>query len=164
MHIKSWKYSQRPFFSCAKLKFFFWNVFSEPWGLWMNVTLKVCFLPYRKWRYTVLRASLVAQTVKNLPAMQDTQDRSLGWEDALEKENSMVRRNLVAYSPWGFKESDMTVTNTYTHTILRSGKHNIKVWDINVSKLYVLLPPNIINILTVWNVLKSIFQSVEISC
>ena len=31
-------------------------------------------------------ASLVAQTVKNLPAMQETRVRSLGWEDPLEKE------------------------------------------------------------------------------
>ena len=30
-------------------------------------------------------ASLVAQTVKNLSAMQETQVRSLGWEDPLEK-------------------------------------------------------------------------------
>ena len=30
-------------------------------------------------------ASLVAQTVKNLPAMQETWVRSLGWEDPLEK-------------------------------------------------------------------------------
>ena len=30
-------------------------------------------------------ASLVAQTVKNLPAMQETQVRSLGWEDPLEE-------------------------------------------------------------------------------
>ena len=30
-------------------------------------------------------ASLVAQLVKNLSAMQETWDRSLGWEDALEK-------------------------------------------------------------------------------
>ena len=30
-------------------------------------------------------ASLVAQMVKNLPAMQETQVRSLGWEDSLEK-------------------------------------------------------------------------------
>ena len=29
--------------------------------------------------------SLVAQTVKNPPAMQDTWVRSLGWEDPLEK-------------------------------------------------------------------------------
>ena len=31
-------------------------------------------------------ASLVAQSVKNLPAVQETWVRSLGWEDALEKE------------------------------------------------------------------------------
>ena len=31
------------------------------------------------------RASLVAQLVKNLPAMQQTWVRSLGWEDPLEK-------------------------------------------------------------------------------
>ena len=30
-------------------------------------------------------ASLLAQTVKNLPAMRKTQVRSLGWEDLLEK-------------------------------------------------------------------------------
>ena len=30
-------------------------------------------------------ASLVAQMVKNLPAMQETQVSSLGWEDPLEK-------------------------------------------------------------------------------
>ena len=30
-------------------------------------------------------ASLVAQTVRNLPAMQETWVRSLGWEDPLEK-------------------------------------------------------------------------------
>ena len=32
------------------------------------------------------RASLVAQLVKNLPAVQETWVRSLGWEDPLEKE------------------------------------------------------------------------------
>ena len=31
-------------------------------------------------------ASLVAQTVKRLPVMRETQVRSLGWEDPLEKE------------------------------------------------------------------------------
>ena len=31
-------------------------------------------------------ASLVAQSVKNLPAVQETGVQSLGWEDALEKE------------------------------------------------------------------------------
>ena len=33
-----------------------------------------------------LPASLVAQMVKHLPAIRETQVRSLGWEDLLEKE------------------------------------------------------------------------------
>ena len=34
---------------------------------------------------TELRASLVAQVVKNLPAIQETQVQCLGWGDALKK-------------------------------------------------------------------------------
>ena len=33
-----------------------------------------------------IRASLIAQLVENLPAVQETLVRFLGWEDALEKE------------------------------------------------------------------------------
>ena len=39
-------------------------------------------------------ASLVAQMVKNLPVMQETQVQSLGWEDPLEKGNG----NPLQYS------------------------------------------------------------------
>ena len=63
-------------------------------------------------------ASLVAQTIKHLSAMQETRVRSLGWEDALEKEmaatpvflpgKSHGSRSLVGYRPWGRKESDTT--------------------------------------------------------
>ena len=35
---------------------------------------------------TKKRASLLAQSVKNLPAMQETRVRFLGWEDPLEEE------------------------------------------------------------------------------
>ena len=34
----------------------------------------------------IIRASSVAQLVKNLPAVQETQVQSLGWEDPLKKE------------------------------------------------------------------------------
>ena len=38
--------------------------------------------------------------VKNLPALQDTQVRSLGWEDALEKE-MVTHSNILAWEiPW----------------------------------------------------------------
>ena len=41
-------------------------------------------------------ASLVAQMVKNLPAMQETHFRSLGWEDPLEKE-MVTHSNSLAW-------------------------------------------------------------------
>ena len=46
------------------------------------------------------RASLVAQVVKNLPAMQETQVRSLGWEDPLEKGMATHSRILAWRIPW----------------------------------------------------------------
>ena len=66
-------------------------------------------------QFQIYRASLVAQMVKNLPAMQDTQVRSLGWEDPLEKEMA-THPSILALriprtegpSPWGCKESDTT--------------------------------------------------------
>ena len=56
---------------------------------------------------------LVAQTVKNLPAMQETWVQYLGWADPLEKEmattpifllgKSHEQRILAGYSPWCHK-------------------------------------------------------------
>ena len=45
-------------------------------------------------------ASLVAQTVKRLSAMQETQVRSLGWEDPLEK-GMVTHCSILAWRiPW----------------------------------------------------------------
>ena len=50
--------------------------------------------------------------VKCLSPMLETLVQSLGQEDTLEKEmathSSTLAWNLVGYSPWGRKESDMT--------------------------------------------------------
>ena len=64
-------------------------------------------------------AALVAQMVKNLTPMWETWVQSLCWEDPLEKgkvpipvfltEEFHGQRSLAGYSPWGPKESDMTV-------------------------------------------------------
>ena len=45
-------------------------------------------------------ASLVAQMVKRLSAMQETWVRSLGWEDPLEKEMAARSRTLAWKIPW----------------------------------------------------------------
>ena len=46
------------------------------------------------------RASLVAQRLKVLPAMQETWVRSLGWEDPLEKEMATHSSILAWRIPW----------------------------------------------------------------
>ena len=67
-------------------------------------------------KVTIPRDSLVAQAVKNLPAMQETWIQSLGWEDPLEK-GMATHSSILAwrlpwtekpgglYSPWGRTES-----------------------------------------------------------
>ena len=45
-------------------------------------------------------ASVVAQTVKNLPAMQETWVRSLSWEDPLEKGMATHCSILAWRIPW----------------------------------------------------------------
>ena len=42
--------------------------------------------------YTYAQVSLVSQTVKNLPAMQETGVQSLGWEDPLEEGRATYSR------------------------------------------------------------------------
>ena len=63
-------------------------------------------------------ASLVAQIVKNLPAMQETWVRSLGWKIPWRREwqstpvflagKSHGQRSPASHSPWGCKELDTT--------------------------------------------------------
>ena len=48
----------------------------------------------------VYGASLVAQTVKRLSAMQDTRVQYLGWEDPLEKEMAVQSSVLAWKIPW----------------------------------------------------------------
>ena len=50
--------------------------------------------------YTEERASLVAQMVKCLPAVQGTRVRSLGGEDTLEKEMATHSSTLAWKIPW----------------------------------------------------------------
>ena len=63
-------------------------------------------------------ASMMTQMVKSLPAMPETWVQSLGGEDPLGKKMAPIavflpgkshgHRSLMACSPWGHKESDMT--------------------------------------------------------
>ena len=56
-----------------------------------------------------VRASLVAQRLKRLPAMQETRVRSLGLEDPLEKEMATHSTILAWRIPWTEEPGGATV-------------------------------------------------------
>ena len=74
--------------------------------------------------------SLVAQMVKRLPTMQETQVRSLGQEDPWRRKwqptpvllpgKSHGWRRLVGYCPWGREELDTTERLHYHYLLLSS--------------------------------------------
>ena len=90
-------------------------------GMPLCVCVCICILIYIH--------SLLAHTVKNLPAMQEIQVWSLDWENPLEKEwlptpvflpgEFHGQRSLVGYSPWDHKQSDtidqLILIYLYTH-------------------------------------------------
>ena len=55
---------------------------------------------YKRADFEVQRFPFVAQLVKNLSAMQETQVRFLGWEDSLEKEMATHSSILAWRIPW----------------------------------------------------------------
>ena len=65
------------------------------------------------WEDPLEEASLIAQSIKNLPALLETWVRFLGWDNPLEKEwqstsvflpvKSHGQRSLAGYSPWPHK-------------------------------------------------------------
>ena len=61
-------------------------------------------LPFKIFNYLAVPglswASLVAQLVKNLPAVWETWVRSLGWEDPLEKGKTTHSSILAWRIPW----------------------------------------------------------------
>ena len=54
----------------------------------------------------------MAQTVKHLPVMQETQVQSLGWEDPLEKEMATHFSILAWRIPWTEEPGGLQSTQT----------------------------------------------------
>ena len=85
------------------------NVCSSP-----SCDVDVSFKEKPKFTETYQKASLLACSVKNLPAMQETWVRKIPWRRKWQPTpvflpgESHGRRSLVGYSPRGRKESDTT--------------------------------------------------------
>ena len=85
-------------------------------------------------------ASLVAQLVKNPPAMWETWIWSLGWEDPLEKGKAPVfwpGEFHALYSPWGSKESDTAeCVCVWVPLLFTRNYHNIVNWLYHNTKCF----------------------------
>ena len=78
------------------------------------------------------------QKVKNLPSIQEIWVPSLGGKSSWRRkwqptpvflpEELHGQRSLVGYSPWGYKEWDITEYLTHTHTELELGFTILKGW------------------------------------
>ena len=79
------------------------------------------------------RAFLVAQRLKHLPAMQQTQVRSLGWEDPLEKEMVTHSSIFVWRIPWMEKPGMLQSTGSQ-----RVGRD----WATSLTHLTINFHPN----------------------
>ena len=99
--------------SCAKLELV-WKLILSDWRVDVD-----SFSSLLKCTNHCSRASLIAQLVKSLPAMQETQVQFLSWEDPLEEEmtthSSILawriswQRNLAGYiQSMGSQELDRT--------------------------------------------------------
>ena len=64
------------------------------WKFMVHILLKPGFENLEHY-FTSVWDSLVGQTVKHLPTMRETQVRSLGWEDPLEKEMATPSSTLA---------------------------------------------------------------------
>ena len=70
--------------------------------MYMIVTIMCIWFIYLYYIIVLITqlSSLVAQMVKHLPAMQETQVQSLTWEDLLEKEMATHSSTLTWRIPW----------------------------------------------------------------
>ena len=117
------------------------------------------FFPFQKMKLIILRtlleeawASVVAQLVKNPPAVWETWVRSLGWEDRLEKGKATHSSILAWRSPWtvhGVAKSRTWLSNSHStltdeETEARGAKplKSLSVTDWQTTRTHVSLTLN----------------------
>ena len=88
----------------------------------------------------VLRASLLAQTVKHLSTRWETWVRALGWEDPLEKEMAIHSSTIAWKIPWTEEPGRLQSMGSQTvrHNLATSLSLSLYVSKREVSILYYL--------------------------
>ena len=76
-------------------------------------------------------ASLVAQSVKSLPAMQESQVQSLGQEDPLEKEMATHSSILACRIPWTEEPGGLQSMESQRVRHTRATNYNFTSLEVN---------------------------------
>ena len=118
---------------------------SHFWAAWAGLRVAGCaFIWFGPQHWPKLVASLVAQTVKNLLAMQETQVWSLGWEDPMEKEMATHSSILSWRIPWTEEPGGLQsmgsqrvghdwATKTFTCTSFRALAYTVSLYVFNLN-------------------------------
>ena len=85
---------------CSPLGFSFLGILQARILEWFAISFSNIYMCVCMYIYIYDRASLVAQTVKRLSTMWETQIQSLGWEDPLEKEMTIPSSTIAWKIPW----------------------------------------------------------------
>ena len=113
--------------------------------------------------YADIRASLIAQSVKSLPAMQETHSwvGKIPWRSKWQHTpvflpgESHGQRSLEGYSPWGLKESDTTERLITQHIIYISSilyfSLRTNVWNCNFHYKLMLCRRILQKLVKLWN-------------
>ena len=106
------------FFFSLNSHFLLWLKMMSRTGIRFSPSYRYTQMQIMRRYMVIVWASLVAQRLKRLPAVQETWVRSLGWEDPLEKEMATQSTIPAWRSPWmeelgglqsaGLQESDTT--------------------------------------------------------
>ena len=110
--------------------------------IWVWIPIYHLLAVISSYRPYKIRAYLVAQMVKNLPAMQETQVWSLGWEEPLEKGRATHFSTLTWKIPWteepgGLQSMGLqrvghhwTTTTTIIHILAGPGEFHGKMYEM----------------------------------
>ena len=119
---------------CSVLSYKSWTPNSKPLFFWLLIRNK----PLIGGIFCQVWASLVAQLVKNLPAMQETWVWSLDWEDSLEKRKATHSSILAWRIPWtighGVAKSQTRLSNFHFHFTFCQLQLNLTLINSNIGK------------------------------
>ena len=89
----------------------------------------------------ILGASLVAQLVKNMPAVQETCVQSLGWEDPLKKEMATHSSILVWEIPWTEERGGLQFMGSQKSWTRLNNQMTTKTSSLFLCRIYCFLFP-----------------------